>query len=814
MKKKPSWRSWLALAALLVSGNAVATHVTPTQFNGNFTSCSQLNVSGLLGGSSSTAPGDPQTYQLGGGHTITFDYNPNGGSYIDFTATVPMSYVAIKGGPNANVYAYNPAVLSDTGLHAPINPENNQPYGVSHVVWCFRPLPTASKTADATWKRYTDWTIDKVADPTTITMFDGDSHEVEYTVTATPTTRGAYRVAGTITVRDPFNAGWTVSSVTDTIQFNNDATQFSRAWDGPGGNADTMSCSDPNTGDIILSCSYEFLLSSTTYPFLVTATGGGNAAGVTARRNGTTEVVSATANFTIPGDPAESYGDEFDVDDSVLPDDPDHTFTVGSGAWVYERTFTCDDDEGKQDNTATGTWTTGPATSGTTNDSASVTVNCRTVTVTKDATTSYTRDYAWTPQKYVVVSPTDAKVIGSEGCLPDPIASGDYAGSFLCSDASIRLNPGASYETVYKLVADQSVADENTFAVSGNINVSWPSGVTPDFDPATPADTLHFTDPTNGTQSVTPVCGAQGATSLACTYSATLPRDFVPGYNEATIDRVKKCYDEDGVATDCGTVTYTSNQASLTYGDPSVETNECVAISDLFNGVAGLNLGASFSWIVNASACSDFSQFVTGEVTPGNSLDILADWLPPENSGEGESCEFMVPNKLILSDNGNDVAGIAVEVTQLCDVQGCTFTQGYWKTHVNYAAKPQFSKKRDATWDLIDGSGTANENATFFLSGNSYIVVMWTPPKGNAYYLLAHQYIAAKLNVLDGASSSVIASDLAQAEAWFAAYGPSHPFWKKNQAAITLAGKLASYNEGTIGPGHCSVSPATERSAD
>jgi hypothetical protein len=30
---------------------------------------------------------------------------------------------------------------------------------------------------------------------------------------------------------------------------------------------------------------------------------------------------------------------------------------------------------------------------------------------------------------------------------------------------------------------------------------------------------------------------------------------------------------------------------------------------------------------------------------------------------------------------------------------------------------------------------------------------------------------------------------------------------------LTVAGRLASYNEGAIGPGHCSVSPATLKAA-
>lgn len=149
---------------------------------------------------------------------------------------------------------------------------------------------------------------------------------------------------------------------------------------------------------------------------------------------------------------------------------------------------------------------------------------------------------------------------------------------------------------------------------------------------------------------------------------------------------------------------------------------------------------------------------MTGDINPdplvANSLDIFAGWIPLENAGEGKSCQFMVPNVLMLSGNGEDEATVKVNVTQLCDspiLPGCTYTQGYWKTQVSYLLRPQFSKKRDSAWDLIDGAGTANENAIFFLSDMSYIMVMWTPPRGNAYYNLAHQYIAAKLNVLDGA---------------------------------------------------------------
>jgi hypothetical protein len=825
MKTLKRWRPLIATAALLVSSGTWAATVQPITVTGsNFTSCSQLGVPGLVGGSSGSTPTDPQTYDLGNGQSITFDFNPNGQSqYVDFSATVPMDYVIIKAGNDYNIFHYDPALMADTHLYGPNN-GSGDPAGVSHVAFCFLPKPTGSKTAVASWKRYTDWQIEKSVTPDSITMLNGDSHDVDYTVTVTPTTRGAYRVAGTITVKDPYNYGWNAVAVTDTMQFNNNATQFSLAWDGVGGNVDTLSCTKPapNADNVILTCPYEFTLQSTSYPFLLTATGGVNAAGITTSKSGQPNYVfAATQAFAVPGSPAASYGDTFSVDDSMLGSNPDHVFTLGgSYTWTYPRTFTCGQDQGKHDNTATGGWSTGPSTNGTASDSASVTVNCKTVTITKSATTRYSRDYAWDPEKWIVVSDADTRLVSRSDCQAAPIASGEYVGYFLCNDAAIKLNPGDSYDTVYKLTATQSIADENGFAVSGSIDVSWPAGVTPDFSPANPTDTLHFTDATGGTQDVVPSCGAQGATSLSCTYDAPLPRDSVPGYNQASITRNKKCYAADGTPSNCGTMTYDSNQAALTYGSPNVENNKCVAISDLFNGIPGLNLGNTFSWIVNANACASFSQFVTGDINPDplvtNSLDISAAWIPLENVGEGKSCQFVVPNLLMLGGNGDDEATVGVTVTQLCDAQillGCTYTQGYWKTHVNYAPKPQFSKKRDSAWDLIDGAGAANEGAIFFLSGMSYINVMWTAPKGNPYYNLAHQYIAAKLNVLDGADDSAVAADLAQAEAWFSVYPPSSPFWKKNQNAIEIAGHLGSFNEGSVGPGHCSVSPATLKAA-
>jgi hypothetical protein len=136
-------------------------------------------------------------------------------------------------------------------------------------------------------------------------------------------------------------------------------------------------------------------------------------------------------------------------------------------------------------------------------------------------------------------------------------------------------------------------------------------------------------------------------------------------------------------------------------------------------------------------------------------------------------------------------------IPYLCGGGGCTLTLGYWKTHSKYGPAPY-----DDTWALI------GEDIAFFNSEQSWYKVLWTSPKGgNAYYILAHQYIAAALNLLNGASSTEQVNEaLAWAEqSFFNTYKPSSKLSTtvKNQA-LYYADLLDDYNNGYIGPGHCS----------
>jgi hypothetical protein len=100
----------------------------------------------------------------------------------------------------------------------------------------------------------------------------------------------------------------------------------------------------------------------------------------------------------------------------------------------------------------------------------------------------------------------------------------------------------------------------------------------------------------------------------------------------------------------------------------------------------------------------------------------------------------------------------------------------------------------------------------FLGTGASYYAVLWTPPQGgNAFFILAHQYIAAEMNMLAGATMPSEVSDAFSAAAGLlTTYQGSMEIPKKTEdrdSAISLADTLDDYNNGLIGPGHCGSCP-------
>jgi hypothetical protein len=163
---------------------------------------------------------------------------------------------------------------------------------------------------------------------------------------------------------------------------------------------------------------------------------------------------------------------------------------------------------------------------------------------------------------------------------------------------------------------------------------------------------------------------------------------------------------------------------------------------------------------------------------------------------QGMSLEIGDDNAVAVA-NGDAVICTFTNTAQVDP--GCTYTQGYWKTHAD-SSKKQY----DPTWNLIQPSGPSSP---FFLSGQTYVQVMNANSRLGVYYILGQQYIAAVLNGLSGASvPAEVADAIAGATAFFGTNSPTQAAKLSPEARaywIGVAGLLDSYNNGYEGVPHC-----------
>src|SRR5215218_3302125 len=113
----------LALLAVVPAAQATDSAVPPVTVDGNPT-CADYGMTAL------TKFDSPVKSGTQGGVTLTKHDN----YYFKWTSTVAVDLVIVKGGSNANVYAYPFDTFGDDWLHAPMN--GGQPYELSHVEFC------------------------------------------------------------------------------------------------------------------------------------------------------------------------------------------------------------------------------------------------------------------------------------------------------------------------------------------------------------------------------------------------------------------------------------------------------------------------------------------------------------------------------------------------------------------------------------------------------------------------------------------------------------------------------------------------------
>lgn len=152
---------------------------------------------------------------------------------------------------------------------------------------------------------------------------------------------------------------------------------------------------------------------------------------------------------------------------------------------------------------------------------------------------------------------------------------------------------------------------------------------------------------------------------------------------------------------------------------------------------------------------------------------------------QGLGTERTITGQTSVSFEGVHGAVVAFHNVPAATNAGCTYTPGYYK---------------NKGVSLLPGG-------TFHASGQTYLTVLQTPPKGNAYYILAHQYIAAWINAKSASVPADVQTALNQGGAYFATSGitPVTPYSATytKEKLTGWADLLARYNEGSVGPGHC-----------
>lgn len=257
----------------------------------------------------------------------------------------------------------------------------------------------------------------------------------------------------------------------------------------------------------------------------------------------------------------------------------------------------------------------------------------------------------------------------------------------------------------------------------------------------------------------------------------------------------------------------------------SCATSTQVSIEITFTaGATGAPAGFSLQWMTAAAYAANGNQWASSD-DPGlckGSFSGNAN-LSRYNLGPGESVTVRVGE--FLFDNGAStncgdalVCGTAYVFrafahansslqrseftsnltcsTLSCTTsEGCTYTQGYWKTH-----GPIPTGNNVNEWPV-----NSLTLGTVVYTDLQLQSIFDTPAGGNGLIALAHQLMAAKLNIANGSDPTAIAASVAAADALIGGL-VIPPVGAGNispAATSALTTALANYNEGATGPGHC-----------
>lgn len=330
------------------------------------------------------------------------------------------------------------------------------------------------------------------------------------------------------------------------------------------------------------------------------------------------------------------------------------------------------------------------------------------------------------------------------------------------SPSSLTLALGQDYLVSYDVSVSAIYAD-SLHEVHGSIYISNPAPMA-----APLASVTDMVSPAISASVICPSLSVPAEGSLTCTYSADLP-DATNRLNTATATLQN---------TPSGTTDFTGTANVEFAATPTAEIDECIDVSDTLKGSLGTvcytDLPETFS----------YTSYVGPYETCGEyTVDNVASFVANDTAATGD-----------------DSASVAISVP--CNI-GCTLTIGYWKNHAGFGPQadmvtpllPQYLGSQ-----VVSTSGQAVQFLGFYGSNNIFSA-------SNGINKLYAQLLAAKLNIDAGADGSAIAATISMADVKLSTWNSTS--WaglsKANKnLVLLLVSNLDQFNNGLLGPGHCS----------
>ncbi|HZR04815.1 MAG TPA: hypothetical protein VFA61_03185 [Candidatus Udaeobacter sp.] len=231
----------------------------------------------------------------------------------------------------------------------------------------------------------------------------------------------------------------------------------------------------------------------------------------------------------------------------------------------------------------------------------------------------------------------------------------------------------------------------------------------------------------------------------------------------------------------------------MTLADYVALGNRWPATFEVPNAAAPSFCKSTFRGIVPSSACTSYN------LLPGQSATItIGDDSLYDDCGVSSPCSgapllcntaYVFRASAPLPSSGDPGVSNMITCATLPCVGGgsCTYTQGYWRNHPD-------------AWPV-----TSLTLGTVIYQAAELMAILDNPAQGNGLSILAHQLIATKLNIANGADSSAVQQAVTDADNMIGALvvPPIGEGYLAPAQTGDLTETLTEYNEGTIGPGHC-----------